>query len=145
MNRMSLLVSVMSELSQNKTDCDVSVRCEQCAQAPGTGSWYLDTLAARPDLCYHTAHSLALGLLAASTLRMKCFWAPYICVLGATALADTTLWAALLSKVGTPLSSLSVTWCLDIRSLQQSHGQPREAHRRGLSHHRPLQQTEANV
>ena len=64
-----------------------------------SGNWFLDSLASRPDLCYHVAQSVALGILAASTLRMKCFWCPYICVLSSVALADTTLWSSLVSRV----------------------------------------------
>ena len=64
-----------------------------------SGNWFLDSLASRPDLCYHVAQSVALGILAASTLRMKCFWCPYICVLSSVAIADTTLWSSLVSRV----------------------------------------------
>ena len=69
------------------------------AEEACTGHSYLDSLASRPDLCYHVAQSVALGVLAASTLRMKCFWCPYICVLSSVALADTSLWSALVSRV----------------------------------------------
>ena len=62
-------------------------------------SWFLNQLAASPDLCLHVGLSIALGVLAISTLRMKCFWSPYICVLSSVALADKTLWSSLLSKV----------------------------------------------
>ena len=65
----------------------------------GTGSWYLDTLQSRPDTCFHVAMSIVLGVLAASTLRMKCFWTPYICVLASAGLADKTLWSALVKKL----------------------------------------------
>ena len=64
-----------------------------------SGNWFLDSLASRPDLCYHVAQSVALGILAASTLRMKCFWCPYICVLSSAGLADTSLWSSLGSRV----------------------------------------------
>jgi len=40
-------------------------------------------LAQRQDLCLHIGQSTALGVLAMSTLRMKCFWSPCICVLAA--------------------------------------------------------------
>ena len=62
-------------------------------------SWFLNQLAGSPDLCLHVGMSIALGVLAISTLRMKCFWSPYICVLSSVALADKTLWSCLLSKV----------------------------------------------
>ena len=48
----------------------------------------------------------ALGLLAISTLRMKVFWSPYMCVLASTAVADTSLWTNIARKVDT--ISLSV-------------------------------------
>ena len=62
-------------------------------------SWFLNQLAACPDLCLHVGLSIALGVLAISTLRMKCFWSPYICVLSSVALADKTLWSSFLSRV----------------------------------------------
>ena len=78
---------------------EVKTHEARVAEEATTGSGFLDSLAARPDLCYHVAQSVALGVLAASTLRMKCFWCPYICVLGSAALADTSLWSALVSRV----------------------------------------------
>ena len=48
----------------------------------------------------------ALGLLAISSLRMKVFWSPYMCVLASTAVADTSLWTIIARKVDT--ISLSV-------------------------------------
>merc|ERR1719234_218519 len=48
----------------------------------------LSKLASRPDLCFHIGQSVPLGLLAVSTLRMKCFWSPYICLLASAALSD---------------------------------------------------------
>jgi len=59
----------------------------------------LASIAARPDLCFHIGQSVPLGLLAASTLRMKCFWSPYICVLASAALADPSVWSAIVAKV----------------------------------------------
>lgn len=76
------------------------VRTEvKSAEEALSGNWFLDSLASRPDLCYHVAQSVALGILAASTLRMKCFWCPYICVLSSAGLADTSLWSSLVSRV----------------------------------------------
>ena len=73
-----------------------------------TGSWYLDTLQSRPDTCFHVAMSIVLGVLAASTLRMKCFWTPYICVLASAGLADKTLWSVLVKRVTGGLSQGTV-------------------------------------
>ena len=42
--------------------------------------------------------SIVLGVLAATTLRMKCFWTPYVCILSSVSVADETLWNLLLSK-----------------------------------------------
>ena len=74
------------------------------SEGPSTGSWYLDTLQSRPDTCFHVAMSIVLGVLAASTLRMKCFWTPYICVLASAGLADKTLWSVLVKKVSGSIS-----------------------------------------
>ncbi len=41
-----------------------------------------------------------LALLAVSTLRMKCFWGPYICVFAGAALAHYDLWNLVVSKLG---------------------------------------------
>jgi len=64
-------------------------------EAPGL----LANLASRPDLCFHIGQSVPLGLLAASTLRMKCFWSPYICLLASAALSDPSIWSAIVAKV----------------------------------------------
>jgi len=56
-------------------------------------------LASRPDLCFHIGQSVPLGLLAASTLRMKCFWSPYICILASAAISDPSIWSAIVAKV----------------------------------------------
>ena len=70
------------------------------AQEPvKTESWFLNQKDDQPDLCLHIGLSVALGVLAISTLRMKCFWSPYICLLSSVAVADKTLWSAVLSKV----------------------------------------------
>ena len=52
------------------------------------------------NICsFHVALSVCLGLLAVSTLRMKCFWSPYICLLASAGVADPTLWSLIISKV----------------------------------------------
>jgi len=60
---------------------------------------FLTSLSSRSDLCFHTGQAGALGVLAISTLRMKCFWSPYICVLASTAVADTSLWSTIARKI----------------------------------------------
>merc|ERR1719376_728894 len=62
-------------------------------------STFLTSLSARSDLCFHTGQAGALGVLAISTLRMKCFWSPYICVLASTAVADTSLRTNIARKI----------------------------------------------
>jgi len=62
------------------------------------GSWYLEQLSLKQDTCFHVALSVCLGLLAVSTLRMKCFWSPYICLLASAGVADPTLWSMIISK-----------------------------------------------
>ena len=49
-----------------------------------------------------SGQSVPLGLLAASTLRMKCFWSPYICLLASAALSDPSIWSAIVAKVNFP-------------------------------------------
>ena len=73
-----------------------------------TKSWLLDQLAEQQPLCLHVGLSVALGVLAISTLRMKCFWSPYICVLASVAVADRTLWSGLLGKVTKSTSDVTV-------------------------------------
>ena len=114
------------------------------AEEACTGHSYLDSLASRPDLCYHVAQSVALGVLAASTLRMKCFWCPYICVLSSVALADTSLWSALVSRVKHNKCIECVIFQFSlfspgIRRSEQSHCQPCETPSSGLSHHSAVQ------
>ena len=60
------------------------------------------SLSERPDLCFHVCMSIVLGLLAMSTLRMKCFWTPYLCVLASVAAADPQLWKIFSNKVLSP-------------------------------------------
>merc|ERR1711874_336530 len=49
----------------------------------------------------------ALGVLAMSTLRMKCFWSPYICVLASAGVSDPQLWGAIITKLsGSPNKSV---------------------------------------
>ena len=86
-----------------RTDSRATIYKSQ-ASSPGqvpvrTESWFLNQTDQRPDLCLHVGLSVALGVLAISTLRMKCFWSPYICALSSVAVADTTLWTVFLSKV----------------------------------------------
>jgi len=52
------------------------------------------------------AQSLVLAILAISTLRMKCFWGPYICAFAGAAPAHRDLWKSLLSKFGRPTRAL---------------------------------------
>ena len=43
--------------------------------------------------------SLPLALLAVSTLRMKCFWSPYICIFASLAVSYSDFWTFLIYKV----------------------------------------------
>ena len=49
---------------------------------------------------------MPLGLLAASTLRMKCFWSPYICILASAAISDPSIWSAIVAKVNSFFSGV---------------------------------------
>jgi hypothetical protein len=53
----------------------------------------------RPGFCYHIGQSLILALLAMTTLRMKCFWGPYICILASVAVAHKSMWEGIAAKL----------------------------------------------
>ena len=59
----------------------------------------------KPTHSFFSVMSLALGVLAASTLRMKCLWAPYVCVFAGAALAHFDLWHLAVLKLGGRSSS----------------------------------------
>jgi len=61
-------------------------------------AWFYD-MEKRPDLCFHIGQTIPFCLLAVSTLRMKCFWSPYICILASVGLADSHLWSLVMKKV----------------------------------------------
>ena len=62
--------------------------------------WFLGFLfASSYKMMLISGQSVPLGLLAASTLRMKCFWSPYICLLASAALSDPSIWSAIVAKV----------------------------------------------
>ena len=65
----------------------------------GQLSFALLSLGSYCNMNITAGQSVPLGLLAASTLRMKCFWSPYICVLASAALADPSVWSAIVAKV----------------------------------------------
>jgi hypothetical protein len=46
-----------------------------------------------------SGQSLPLAVLAVSTLRMKCFWSPYICIFASLAISHPDIWTFLTSKV----------------------------------------------
>ncbi len=46
-----------------------------------------------------SGQSLPLAVLAVSTLRMKCFWSPYICIFASLAVSHPDIWTFLTSKV----------------------------------------------
>ena len=43
--------------------------------------------------------ALILALMALATLRMKCFWGPYICIFAAVTAADKNIWLAIANKL----------------------------------------------
>jgi len=71
-------------------------------QANKTSLFNLDQ---RPDLCFHIGQSVVLGLMAISTLRMKCFWTPYMSILSGVAVSDPDLWTILVNKIFTVKSA----------------------------------------
>ncbi len=46
-----------------------------------------------------SGQSIPLAVLAVSTLRMKCFWSPYICIFASLAISQPDIWTFLTSKV----------------------------------------------
>ena len=44
--------------------------------------------------------TLILAVLAMTTLRMKCFWGPYICIFAAVMVAHKDIWTAIAKKLG---------------------------------------------
>ena len=53
----------------------------------------------RPGLAFHVGQSLILCVLAMTTLRMKCFWGPYICVFASVLLLHKAFWEGVASKL----------------------------------------------
>ena len=49
---------------------------------------------------FFLGQSLILSILAMSTLRMKCFWGPYICVLASVLVGHPDLWGLISAKLG---------------------------------------------
>merc|ERR1719402_663975 len=68
------------------------------ASSQEQAAWFYD-MEKRPDLCFHIGQTIPFCLLAVSTLRMKCFWSPYICILASVGLADSHLWSLVMKKV----------------------------------------------
>ncbi|XP_059083191.1 probable C-mannosyltransferase DPY19L3 [Tigriopus californicus] len=50
--------------------------------------------------CFHIGQSLILAILAMTTLRMKCFWGPYICIFASVMVCHPGLWSFVVSKLG---------------------------------------------
>jgi len=90
--------SSRAQLHQKKLELEKEEKLKR-ENSSSMVSSVLSSISSRSDLCFHTGQAGALGLLAMSTLRMKCFWSPYICVLATTAVCDTSLWTAVTSKV----------------------------------------------
>eukprot|EP00092_Neocalanus_flemingeri_P010313 GFUD01011110.1.p1 GENE.GFUD01011110.1~~GFUD01011110.1.p1 ORF type:complete len:1009 (-),score=246.24 GFUD01011110.1:254-3280(-) len=94
--------SSRAEMYQKKVEMDKEEKSkyEKVASSPS----FLFEMSNRSDLCFHIGQSLPLALLAISTLRMKCFWSPYICVLASVGISDPTLWSAILAKLSGTLN-----------------------------------------
>jgi len=76
-----------------------AVAGEEKREVKEKGWTFLVDMENRPDLTYHIGQTVPLCLLAMSTLRMKCFWSPYVCVLASVCISDHHFWSLLLSKV----------------------------------------------
>ena len=55
----------------------------------------------RPGLAFHIGQSLILAVLATTTLRMKCFWGPYICVFASYLVLHKNFWEGIAAKMTT--------------------------------------------
>ncbi|KAG1658371.1 putative C-mannosyltransferase DPY19L3 [Nymphon striatum] len=64
----------------------------------------------RPDLSFWILLNFMFGLLALSTLRMKMFWTPQMCVIASIGVTDHNLWFSLISK----LSSKARPWLIRV-------------------------------
>lgn len=60
---------------------------------------YLRGAHLRPGLAFHIGQSLILCLLAMTTLRMKCFWGPYICVFASYFVLHKEFWEGIAAKL----------------------------------------------
>ncbi|XP_023340285.1 probable C-mannosyltransferase DPY19L3 [Eurytemora carolleeae] len=93
----------MNDQNQKKDGCQISSNQTKPPRSDNDGSVdsteSLSPGVERQDLCFHIGQSLILGLLAVSTLRMKCFWSPYLCILTSAGISDPTLWTFFLNKV----------------------------------------------
>jgi len=89
--------SSRAQLYQKKIELEEEERCRYENVASSTS--FLSEMSSRRDLCFHIGQSLPLGILAMSTLRMKCFWSPYICVLASVGISDPILWSAILARI----------------------------------------------
>ena len=46
-----------------------------------------------------SGQSLVYGLMAMTTLRMKCLWCPYICIMAAVLVCDPEIWRFITEKL----------------------------------------------
>ena len=60
---------------------------------------YLRGAHLRPGLAFHIGQSLILCVLAMTTLRMKCFWGPYICVFASFLVLHKDFWEGIASRL----------------------------------------------
>ena len=65
----------------------------------GAESAIYDSLVMRVILLCCSVQAVFFGAVALTTLRMKFFWTPYMCIIASISLASRSLWAWLLSKL----------------------------------------------
>ena len=71
----------------------------------GGGGWlsgfveYFRGAHLRPGLAFHAGQSFILCVLAMTTLRMKCFWGPYICVFASVLILHREFWQFVAAKL----------------------------------------------
>ena len=73
-------------------------------------------------MLFTSGQSVPLGLLAASTLRMKCFWSPYICILASAAISDPSIWSAIVAKVNSFFQTLEKLILFSFRCQERPTG-----------------------
>ena len=103
------LLSIATSVLRRWGHKDKSDEDDESGDDKGGGGWlraftgglveYLRGAHLRPGLAFHVGQSLILGVLAMTTLRMKCFWGPYICVFASYLVLHKNFWEGIAAKL----------------------------------------------